>query len=166
MSFFEGTLKALNESGARYIVVGGLAVNLHGHVRVTIDLDLVIDLSPDQALSALDALTAIGFRPAVPVEARAFADTETRESWIREKHMLVFPLRDPDDLTRRVDVFVREPIPFEEMWARSVVLPYKGTTARVASVEDLITMKREAGRPQDIADIEALEEIRGDGNER
>jgi len=73
--------------------------------------------------------------------------------------MQVFPMRDPDDIRRRVDVFVKEPVPFDELWAESTIVPYRGTHARIASVRHLIKMKREAGRAQDLADIEALEEI-------
>lgn len=162
MSFFHQALEALHRSGARCIVVGGLAVNLHGHVRATIDLDLVVDLAPAEAVKVLDALGDIGLAPAVPVELRDFADAAARDRWIREKNMLVFPLRDPADPLRRVDLFVRDPLPFEELWERSVVMSYLGTPVRVASIDDVIAMKREAGRPQDLADIDALEEIRAD----
>jgi hypothetical protein len=160
VSFFEETLAALNEREVRCVVVGGLAVILHGHLRTTIDLDIVIDLAQAEAAAAMEALTSIGLRPAVPVDASEFADPAKREGWIREKHMKVFPLRDLEDITRRVDVFVQDPIPFDDLWSRSVVVPYGGTTARIASIDDLIAMKREAGRTQDLADIEVLEEIK------
>lgn len=159
MSFFEEVLTALNARGARYVVVGGVAVHLHGHLRTTIDLDVVVDLAPSEAAVAIEALTSVGLVPAVPVGATEFADPAKRATWIREKNMQVFPLRDPGDPTRRVDVFVTEPVPFDALWARSSVVPYRGTMARIASIEDLITMKLDAGRPVDVADVEALREL-------
>jgi hypothetical protein len=47
----------------RFVVVGGLAVILHGHLRATRDLDLVIDLEPSNCSRGLDALRGIGLRP-------------------------------------------------------------------------------------------------------
>ena len=61
-------------------------------------------------------------------------------------------------------MFVDNPIDFSELWTRSEVVSVGSTEARIASIEDLITMKRIAGRPQDLADIEALRVIREAGN--
>jgi len=60
---------------------------------------------------------------------------------------------------REVDLFVENPIPFAELWARGEVVPIDGVDVRIASIPDLIAMKRLAGRPEDIIDIRALEEI-------
>lgn len=159
MSIFEPIFEALNERGVRYVVVGGVAVVLHGHARLTLDLDLVIDLSPAEALKTVEVLADAGLTPSIPVDPRDFADPVIRESWIREKNMQVFSMRDPDDLRRRVDLFVSEPVPFEDLWARSVVVEIGTTAVRVAAIQDLITMKGIAGREQDLSDIAALTEI-------
>ncbi len=65
MAVFEPLFKALNDSGVRYVVVGGLAVVLHGHPRLTVDVDLVVDFDEDQALRAIDTLVGIGLRPSL-----------------------------------------------------------------------------------------------------
>ncbi|MCK6684332.1 MAG: hypothetical protein L6R30_18170 [Thermoanaerobaculia bacterium] len=59
-----------------------------------------------------------------------------------------------------MDVFVEHPIPFEEVWERSVIVPVGGTGVRIASIEDIVRMKTLAGRPKDFEDIAALERIR------
>jgi hypothetical protein len=159
MRFFEDTIRALNDGQVRYVVVGGLAVILHGHIRHTYDLDLIVDLTPAEAHRAMGALTGLGFRPKVPVKAEDFADPEARARWIEEKGMTVFSFWDPVDSSLIVDVFVDEPIPFEDLWSRSVVLPLKSTEVRVASIPDLIELKRRAGRPMDLMDIEVLEDM-------
>jgi|CXWL01.1.fsa_nt_gi predicted nucleotidyltransferase len=158
---FSPIFDALNEAGVRYLVVGGVAVLLHGHVRFTKDLDLVIDLEPEAARRAMQALNAQGFVPKVPVPAEAFADSSQRELWIKEKNMVVFSLHDLANPLRVVDVFVRSPRPFEELFARSKLVPLGHSTVRVVGLEDLISIKREAGRPQDLLDVEVLEAIRG-----
>ncbi|MGH2710578.1 MAG: DUF6036 family nucleotidyltransferase [Actinomycetota bacterium] len=159
MKFYEDTIKALNDAQVRYIVVGGLAVILHGHIRHTYDLDLIIDLTPEEAHRAMAALTELGFRPKVPVKAEEFADPAARARWIEEKGMTVFSFWDPVDSSLIVDVFVGEPIPFEDLWSRSLVLPLKSTEVRVASIPDLIELKRRAGRHVDLTDIEVLEDM-------
>jgi predicted nucleotidyltransferase len=58
-----------------------------------------------------------------------------------------------------VDLFLESPMPFDDLWARSVVVTMRGVPVRVAGLNDLIELKRQAGRPEDLADAEALAEI-------
>jgi hypothetical protein len=159
MAVFEPLFKALNEAGVRYVVVGGLAVVLHGHARLTVDIDLVVDLDEKEAAKAIDALVGTGLRPRAPVPPREFADRTIRERWIRDRGMQVFSMFDPTNPMRVVDLFVSHPLPFEELWSRSTVFDLRDTTVRVASIPDLIRLKRLAGRPQDLSDIAQLEAI-------
>jgi len=73
--------------------------------------------------------------------------------------MQMFTMWDPKNVLRLVDLFVENPIDFEELWAGSELVELEGTAVRVASVPDLIRLKRMAARPQDASDIEALEAI-------
>jgi predicted nucleotidyltransferase len=157
---FEQLFKALNEAGVRYVVVGGVAVVLHGHMRYTGDLDLVIDLSPAEARKAMETMTRAEFTPRVPVRATDFANADLRQSWIDEKNMIVFSMLDRDQPPNVVDFFVKYPVDFDALWQRSIVVPIETTTVRIASIDDLITMKRAAGRAKDLLDIEELENIR------
>jgi len=159
MALFEPLFKALNDGGVRYVVVGGLAVVLHGHPRLTVDVDLIVDLDEEQAGRAIDALVAMGLRPRIPVNARDFADASLREVWVRDRGMQVFSMFDPSNPMRVVDLFVSHPVPFAGLWSRSEEFELQATTVRVASIPDLVQLKRIAGRPQDLADIEALEAI-------
>ena len=74
-------LKALADADVRYVTVGGFAVILHGHLRTTKDLDLVIDLEPGNCKRALEALSGIGLQPRLPVQMVDFADPEIRRDW-------------------------------------------------------------------------------------
>ncbi len=139
-------------------MVGGLAVVLHGHLRATGDVDLIVDLAKGEVEKTLAALEGAGFRPYAPVPARDFASPEKRAAWVRDKAMLVFSLR-PEIGVPMVDLFLEHPLPFDELWARSTLTSLRGVPVRVASVNDLITLKRIAGRPEDLTDVEALIEI-------
>jgi len=160
MPLFEPIFETLNGASVRYVVVGGLATVLHGFARLTADVDLVIDLDPDEARRAMQALTALGLRPRAPVEALSFADPQIRAEWIRDKGLRVFSLWDPAHPMIEVDLFVEHPIPFDELWHRSEIVNLDRVSVRIASIADLIALKRIAGRPQDSIDIEALEAIR------
>lgn len=159
MALFEPLFKALNDRGVRYVVVGGLAVVLHGHPRMTVDVDLVVDLDEEQAGRAIDTLVAMGLRARVPVNPREFADRSVREGWVRDRGMQVFSMFDPSNPMRVVDLFVNHPVPFEGLWSRAEEFDLGGTTVRVASIPDLIQLKRLAGRPQDLVDVQQLEAI-------
>lgn len=161
VALFEPVLSALDAAGVRFVVVGGVAVVLHGHPRMTADLDLVIDLAAAPAASAIQALLDVGLQPRLPVDPHAFADPEVRRVWIDERSLTVFTMVDPSDPLLEVDLFAQPPLPFEELWERADVVDLNGQQVRIASVDDLIAMKRHAGRPQDLADIAALEGLRG-----
>lgn len=153
-SHLEQIFGALQGAEVRYLVVGGMAVIAHGYVRTTKDIDLVIALEPENLKRALAALTAIGYRPKIPVTAADFADPAKRQAWVREKGMVVFQLISERFRFEPLDVFVTEPFDFETEYALAV---WKQVNADVAvpivSVKQLLDMKRAAARPQDLADI-------------
>ncbi len=72
--FYEDVFRALNRHGVRYLVVGGVAVNLLGVPRMTKDLDLMLDLSSENLKLFLSALNDLGYRPRAPVPLEEFAD--------------------------------------------------------------------------------------------
>jgi predicted nucleotidyltransferase len=160
VSVFEPIFQILNTAGVRYVVVGGLATVLHGYARLTADVDLAVDLAPEEATKIIQALVAKGFRPQVPVSPEEFADQAVRETWFREKHMRAFSLVDPANPMRVVDLLLKPEVPFGDLLARSQEVTLHTTKIRIASINDLIALKRQAGRPQDLADIEQLEAIR------
>ena len=160
----EAVFDALNRADVAYVVVGGLAVNAHGYVRMTMDIDLVIALNPENILKALHALEEACFRPAVPVTPEQFADPANRKRWREEKEMRVLKLWSDKYRLSPVDIFIYEPFDFVAEYARAERLELReGLSVPIVSLEALLTMKREAGRPQDLADIDALLEVADHG---
>lgn len=149
----------MNKNKVRYLVVGGGAVVLHGVVRMTADLDLFVDLKENNLLKFTEILTSLGYRPKIPVRASAFADKSKREKWRKEKDMLVFSFYHFKRYQDHVDVFVYEPVGFEEAYKEKEVMAAGRIKIPVISIKYLTKMKTIAGRPQDIADIEALKEV-------
>lgn len=154
-------LRALSEADVSFVVVGGVAVVLQGHPRMTVDLDLVLDLSAENAATAVRVLLDLGLRPRLPVDPFDFADEAVRATWIRERNLTVFSLHDPTDPRREVDLLARPPIPFAELHDDASDVELEDLRVPVASRTHLIAMKLEAGRPQDLVDAQALTELRG-----
>lgn len=161
--------RALDDAGVRFLVAGGVAVNLHGYSRLTQDLDLVVELSPANARAAMDALAGLGYRPQVPVDIHDFADPERRAEWVTNKHMQVFSLVSDAHPETTVDVFVTEPFTFDDEYRRADRYQIEpGVELRTVTPGTLIAMKRNAGRDRDRDDIEHLQwiiEERGEGHD-
>ena len=157
--------RALGANDVRYLVAGGLAVVAHGYLRFTADIDLIIDMDRKNLLAAIDVFKSFGYRPRAPVELEAFADPDNRQQWIREKGLRVFSLWSPDHPATEIDLFIKEPVIFEEAYRRR--MPFKlteGVEATVIGLDDLIALKKLAGRPRDLHDIEKLNAFRENEN--
>ncbi len=159
MAPYKSIFLALNHSKVRYLVAGGVAVNLLGINRATMDLDLIIHLQKENVLHFVKVMTELGYTPKVPVHPEEFADPQKRESWIQEKNMKVFSFISHMNPFELIDVFVNEPFPFEEMYGRKKEHEAFGIKIPTVSLDDLIAMKQNAGRPKDLFDLSYLEEL-------
>ncbi len=160
LASLEAIIAALNRNKVRYLIVGGLAVVAHGFGRVTFDLDLVVQLQPENVQQAMRALETLGYRPIAPVSARDFADPNIRAAWIREKNMVVFGLQSPQHPDTPVDVFVTEPFDFNREYEAALVgeiMP--GIQARFVRQETLIRMKESVDREKDREDVRQLRSL-------
>jgi hypothetical protein len=163
LASFESIVRALSDARVRYLIAGGLAVNAHGYLRYTKDADLVVQLVPENIARAFAGLANLGYRPRVPITAEQFADAGLRESWIRDKNMQVLQFWSDAHRETPIDVFVHEPFDFDEEYQRALVKPlYSSVEVRFVSIPTLIEMKRIAGRPEDLIDIEYLQMRRED----
>jgi len=157
----EAIVRALNLAEVKYLIVGGLAVNAHGYVRMTRDVDVVLELNPVNVRSALDALLGIGYHMSIPAKPEDFANQEMREDWRRTKGMITLKLWSDQHQRTPVDIFVYEPFDFAKEYIAAMALEVcPGLPARVVSLQTLLKMKRDAGRPQDLADIDELQRAR------
>jgi hypothetical protein len=152
--------RALHEHGVRYLVAGGLAVVAHGYVRFTADVDLVLEMDARNLRAAVDALRALGYRPRAPVSLDDFLDPVMRAEWVRDKGMTVFSLYSPAHVATEVDVFVEMPFDFPAAYTRRTTQEIEADLpVTFVGLDDLLAMKRRAGRAQDGLDIERLEQI-------
>ncbi|MDQ8182441.1 DUF6036 family nucleotidyltransferase [Pelagicoccus sp. SDUM812005] len=157
----ESIQAAFDKEGTRFIVVGGLATIAHGYLRATTDIDIVIDLVPESIERAFAALESIGYKPHLPITAKAFSNPETRHSWATEKNMTVLQFWSEKYPVIAIDLFVEAPFDFRKEWetAYKQSLTTKASPIHFVSLASLIAMKEKAGRPQDLADLEHLRSI-------
>ena len=157
-SGFLEILNALHDRHVEFVIVGGVAAALHGGSRVTFDLDLVPSLTPASWQAAVDLLWSLGARPRIPEPVERIRDLEHVRRWRREKGMLALNFRTTDG-SMEVDLLVGESDAFDELRQRAVEVTVGQRTFFVASIDDLISMKQRAGRPQDLLDIAELRNI-------
>lgn len=156
----ETIVQALNAAKVKYLIVGGLAVSAHGYERLTVDVDLVISLQPENIQDAFRALAAVGYQMSIPATPEDFANPKLRETWRKEKNMVLLRLWSDAHRRTPIDVFVYEPFDFEKEFARAKWEPVAGDIrAPIVSYETLLAMKREAGRDKDLLDIQALKKL-------
>lgn len=159
----EAIVRALNQAGIRYLVVGGLAVVAHGFVRFTADIDIVLDLESEELGRAIEAISALGYRARAPVEFSDFADPAKRREWVAKKGLMVFSAHSRKHAATEIDLFVESPFDFEHAYSSALRLEVAPrVSATFIGLPDLLEMKRRAARPQDIQDVQELESLKKD----
>lgn len=164
--YYENIFRELNKRYVKYLVVGGIALVLHGVVRLTVDLDLMVDLDKRNLIKFINTLESLGYKPKVPVKALDFVDTKNREKWGKEKGMKVFSFYQPKRPFEIIDIFIDEPIDFNKAYRNRKVIRVKNISIPIVSTEDLKKLKSISAREQDIADIKALDELDKIKNEK
>lgn len=153
MTFLSKVSKALDTAGVRYALVGGYAVALHGAVRGTVDIDLVLRWTLRDLESAETALSSIGLVSRLPVTADSVF--RFRDEYIVNRNLIAWNFYNPQDLSEQVDIVIIEDLKRK----RRVRMDTRDGPVQVLSRKDLIAMKRASGRPQDLADVDALEKL-------
>jgi hypothetical protein len=149
--FYEEVIRKFNNADVRYAIVGGVAVNLHGHIRMTVDLDILLELEDNNLAKAVTTLKESGFVCKVPVDPMGLADSNTRNDWIKNKNMKALNFYRG---TEEVDLVIDSPVKYED--AKKAIFTVKDVNYPVVSKEDLIKMKEVTNRQHDKDDIRKL----------
>ena len=152
-------LGALISDEVAFLVLGGIAVYVHGHARLTRDVDVIPDPSATNlrrlagALADLEASVITGPGQLAALDLSHPESLAVGNYFLETKHGALDLVNGPrPDLKR-----------YRELESRAVEVTFAGGAMRVISKDDLIAMKREAGRPKDLADIAALTEVERGG---
>ena len=136
-------IRLCNKYGVQYLVIGGYAVNVHGYVRYTKDLDVAIAVAPDNAVRMMEVIHAFGFG-SLGLQPQDFLQ---KNGVVQLGHA---PVR--IDILNDVDG-----ISFSEAFEKRKDVLYEDVLIHVIGLDELYILKQRAGRKQDLADIEKLQ---------
>ena len=159
MYYFE-ILEGLYKSKVRYLIVGGLSVNLYGVPRVTQDIDIVIAMDRENVLKITSLLKELGYVPRLPVSPDDLANPDKVKDWIENKNLKAFSFYHKNENYKVIDIVLVHPLDFEKSFKNRTVKRAKDIDIYLASIDDVVKMKEFSGRTQDLSDIEMLKKVR------
>lgn len=140
----EGLLRSLKEHKVYFVVIGATAFPVHGYARATLDIDIFIKPTEINARRTLQALKKFGYD----------VTDITVEDLLNKKLLIRQYVVETD-----IHPFVKG-ISFDEAWKNRVRAEFGDTTVNFASLNDIIKMKRAAGRAKDLEDLKYLEKLK------
>lgn len=156
MNMFERIFKGLSDEGVKYLVVGGVAVNLHGYLRGTGDLDILILLDEDNLKKMTSAMKKLGYIERLPIKIQELQNEGYARKMMEERNLMAFSYMPEGNDPLIVDVIIDGSLRFNEFFGRSVVKKLDGMDVPIVSVDDLIAFKKKSGRSKDIEDLRWL----------
>ncbi|MEK9135056.1 MAG: hypothetical protein AAB451_02050 [Patescibacteria group bacterium] len=156
---YQEIFEALNKAKVNYLVCGGAAVILFGSPRFTADLDLIVSLDKENLENLYDTLIKLGYVLKNPIKKEEFINKETLQKLAEEKNMKVvsfYNLKDPFEI---IDIGVNLPGIAEILKNKKHII-VKNSDIPIISIDNLIKMKKEVARVQDLIDVKNLEEIK------
>ncbi|MFN3967205.1 MAG: nucleotidyl transferase AbiEii/AbiGii toxin family protein [Endomicrobiia bacterium] len=154
--------REFNERKIKYIVVGGIAVNLYGIPRMTYDIDLILDLEDENLKKFLSLLKEWGFKPKVPVDIMDFSIREKRDNWIKNKNVKAFNFVNSDWAISEIDIVINTSVNYKNAYKKINYISIQGVDIPVISITHLIKMKMKSNRKQDIADVGYLKNLKNE----
>ena len=152
--FINRVCQALERHRVRYAIAGGYAVALHGAVRGTMDVDIVINWDSHTLRDTEKALEGIGLVTRLPVSAEDVF--QFRDEYVSNRNLVAWNFYHPEDASQQVDIIIIYDLRGKGRLRRDTV---EGPI-QVLGLRELMDMKRESGRPQDLEDVNALEKLK------
>jgi hypothetical protein len=160
-NYLKEMLVTLTDAGVEFVVGGRVACVLHGVERVTLDLDVAVQMNAPNLDRLIRAVERLNLQPRVPVSLADIGDPDFVRSMVTEKGALVFSLVDFNDPLRHLDIFLSPALSFERLSKGAKWLDIGGAEVRVASKAVLIEIKNEITplRPKDALDVQELSRL-------
>ncbi len=166
MLFYESILWEFQKKKVKYVLVGGIAFNLLGGGRATLDMDILAEMSGENLLKIVKIMKSRGYFIKQPVNPEDIADDNIRRSWIKNKHMKAFNFYKGERRFEEVDIIIDTPVSFKEAIKNAKVIKVKNLNLPVISIDNLIKMKKATKRDKDKVDIKELLRIKEFKNEQ
>ena len=149
----------LNANNVKYLVCGGLAVNIYGIPRMTADIDLLLDFDETNISNFENATKYLMFQSVIPIQINTFIKKEERLKAITEKKLIAYSYFNANKGYMNLDVLLDTPIDFNILWQQKTQRMVGETVINLVSIEHLIQLKTYANRIQDQNDVLLLSKL-------
>lgn len=159
---YEEIFREFQKKKVKFVVVGGIAFNLLGGERNTLDMDILVEMSDENLRKIVSILKKAGYHVKQPVDPMLIADENKRDDWVKNKNMKAFNFYKGENTYEEVDIVINSPVSFEEAYKKALEVSEKGLRFKVISPKDFVKMKKASGRDKDLEDIKKLKMVRKD----
>ena len=149
----------LHNQNIRYMICGGLAVNIYGIPRMTADIDILLDFEEVNVSKFENSMKLLSYISTVPVSLQTMIDKSVREKIIKEKSMIAYSFYNSRSGVMNLDVLIDVPFSFDVMWEKREIRKQDAIEINLVSLEHLIEMKTYSNRKQDTDDVLLLSKI-------
>lgn len=156
MIIYGEILREFQKQKVKYVIVGGIAFNLLGGYRNTLDMDILVEMADKNLFKVVNILKKAGYHVKQPVDPIGIADKKIREDWINNKNMKAFNFYKGERSYEEVDIIIDSPVGFKEAIRDAVEVEVSGLNLKVISPRKFIKMKKASGRDKDLEDIEEM----------
>jgi len=156
MILYEEILREFQKKKVRYILVGGMAFNLLGGERTTLDMDIIVEMTDTNLRKIVTIMKKAGYYVKQPVNPLMIADKKTREDWIKNKNMKAFNFYKGERSYEEVDIVIDSPVNFKNAIKKALRVKAGNLNLVTISPSDFIRMKKASGRDKDLEDIKYL----------
>ena len=153
---YEKVFREFYYKRVNYLIVGGIALNLHGVPRATFDLDILVSWDDENIQKIDNILKKLRFKSTAPISLSDLKSTEKREELSRKKHMFAINFYNIDDPLEEIDILIKGHAEFEKLFARKKVIKIDDFDIYLISLEDLIKLKKRSHRNKDKEDMKKL----------
>jgi hypothetical protein len=160
MNPYKKIFSSLHKNGIQYLIVGGVAVNLYGYARFTGDIDMLLMLDEPNLVRMERLMEKLGYIERLPVQLHELGDKKKVKKWLKEKGMIAYTFVSSKKPQLDIDILAGYSLEFKKFYKKRVTIKIWGVDLPVISIDDLLVMKKKAGRTQDIQDIKALLELK------
>ncbi len=153
----------LHKREIRYLLCGGLAVNIYGIPRMTTDIDLLVDFEEENISKFESAMKFLEYHASIPVSLKTMLDKKERTKIIKDKNLIAYSFFNARSGYMTLDVLIDVPFSFDLMWTQREIRNQGEIPVNLVSVQQLIDMKNYSNRKQDKEDVILLSNLLKNG---
>lgn len=149
----------LHKQEVKYLLCGGLAVNIYGIPRMTADIDIILDFSLDNVTRFEKVIKQFNYQSVLPFAIHSLVDLSFKKAMVGEKNLIAYSYSNTQANRMAMDVLVDVPVMFAALWGNRTIRKLGEVEIQMVSIEDLITLKKYSNRKQDQEDVILLSKI-------